>query len=72
MAWLGLITDEEGNENWSARTGARSRPKTRKGVGELGNCYGASPGTLGRNFGVLGERGRARRNTPELEQKVHG
>ena len=27
---------------------------------------------VGANSGVLGERGRARRNTPELEQKVHG
>jgi hypothetical protein len=27
---------------------------------------------VGGNYGVLGERGRARRNTPELEQKVHG
>jgi hypothetical protein len=40
MAWLGLIADEEGNENWSAGT----RPKTRKGVGELANCYRAGSG----------------------------
>ena len=70
MAWLGEVADEEGNENWSENEDLGRRRG--KGVGELANCYGASSGTLGRNSGVLGERGRARRNTPELEQKVHG
>ena len=39
---------EEGAE------GPRTRPKNEKGVGELANCYGASPGALRRDSTTLG------------------
>jgi len=44
-------------------------------VGSHWSCREVLRSEFGSNSGVLGERGRARgtgRNTPELEQKVHG
>ena len=56
---------EDENADWrrfrgdarGVEEGPMARPRSRKGVGKLANCYGASSGTLRRNSATLGELG---------------